>query len=95
MRSVNSSKRLSGDQRGRIPSFAGGTKARERIGRIVKRFAAMMKSVGWLWALIFLVALVLGYLITWIYFLILPGLILAMVYFTIMRYDDEGNRKDT
>jgi hypothetical protein len=61
----------------------------------VKRFAAMMKSVGWLWALIFLVALVLGFLVTWIYFLILPGLILAMVYFTIMRFDDEGNRKDT
>lgn len=61
----------------------------------MKRFAAMMKSVGWLWALIFLVALGLGFLLTWIYFLILPGLILAMVYFTIMRYDEEGNRKDT
>ena len=61
----------------------------------MKRYLAMLKSVGWLWALIFAVDLALGFFVTWIYLLILPGLLLAMIYFTIMRYDEEGNRKET
>lgn len=61
----------------------------------MKRFLGMLRRIGWLWAAILALDLFLGFYVTWVYFLVIPGLILAMAYFTYMRYDEDGNRKET
>jgi|694.fasta_scaffold04300_14 hypothetical protein len=58
----------------------------------MKRFGAMLREIGWLWGLIFLVNTALVYFVSPLYLPIYPVLAVICVYFTYMRYDEEGNK---
>ncbi|MEY4565292.1 MAG: hypothetical protein RLY14_262 [Planctomycetota bacterium] len=58
----------------------------------MKRFGAMLKDIGWLWGLIFLVNTGLVYFVSLLYLPIYPVLAVICIYFTYMRYDEEGNK---
>lgn len=62
-----------------------------KFSQVMKRFTAMLKDVGWLWGVVFaantgLVAL------SRLYLLIYPVLVVICMYFTYMRYDEDGNK---
>ena len=57
----------------------------------MKRFQAMLKDIGWLWGIIFLVNTGLVFL-SLLYLAIYPVLAIICAYFTYMRYDEDGNK---
>ena len=57
----------------------------------MKRFQAMLKDIGWLWGIVFLANT--GLLaLSRLYLLMYPVLAIICLYFTYMRYDEEGNK---
>ena len=59
----------------------------------MKRFKIMFKEIGWLWGLIFVINTALAVGVSPLYYLMYPVLITICIYFTIMRYDEEGRPK--
>ncbi|MCC6510279.1 MAG: hypothetical protein IT423_14335 [Pirellulaceae bacterium] len=57
----------------------------------MKRFKRMALEIGWLWALIFAINTALAVGVSPLYYLMYPVLITICIYFTFMRYDEEGN----
>lgn len=57
----------------------------------MKRFYAMLKDTGWLWGIVFVVNTGLIAL-SRLYLLMYPVLFVIFLYFTFMRYDEEGNK---
>ncbi len=53
----------------------------------------MLKEIGWLWGLIFVINTLLAFGVSPLYLLMYPVLITICIYFTYMRYDHEGNPK--
>lgn len=52
----------------------------------------MLIDIGWLWGLVFAANTVLIYYVSLIYIFMYPVLATICLYFTYMRYDEEGNR---
>lgn len=59
----------------------------------MQRFKSMAKEIGWLWALFFIFNTALAVGVSPLYFLMYPVLITICIYFTFMRYDEEGRPK--
>ncbi|MGN6134734.1 MAG: hypothetical protein ACTHOU_09545 [Aureliella sp.] len=59
----------------------------------MKRFQSMLREIGWLWGLIFLINTVLVFLLSPLYLAMYPVLITICLYFTFMRYDEEGEHR--
>ena len=59
----------------------------------MKRFQSMLREIGWLWALILLLNTALVFLLSPIYLALYPILITICIYFTYMRYDEQGEHK--
>ena len=59
----------------------------------MKRFKSMFKEIGWLWGLIFAINTALAIGVSPLYYLMYPVLLTICIYFTIMRYDEEGRPK--
>lgn len=56
----------------------------------MNQLRGLLRDTWWLWLLVFGAAIVMGVLVTWIYYLLIPVLLVTMVYFALMRYDKEG-----
>ncbi len=56
----------------------------------MKRFKSMVKEIGWLWGLILVINTALAIVASPLYYLMYPVLITICIYFTYMRYDEEG-----
>jgi hypothetical protein len=59
----------------------------------MKRFQTMLREIGWLWGLIFLINTLLAIGVSSLYLVIYPVLITICIYFTYMRYDEHGNHQ--
>jgi len=59
----------------------------------MKRIQGMLRAVGWLWGLIFLINTFLAVVLSPFYVLMYPVLLVICVYFTYMRFDEDGNPK--
>ena len=53
----------------------------------------MLRDVGWLWALILVFNTFLAVVATPLYVIMYPVLACICIYFTYMRYDENGHRK--
>ena len=59
----------------------------------MKRLQSMLREIGWLWAIIFVINTALAFVLSPIYIAMYPVLITVCLYFTFMRYDEEGEHK--
>ena len=59
----------------------------------MKRFRSMLREIGWLWALIFVINTVLVFSLSPLYLVMYPVLITICLYFTFMRYDEQGEHR--
>ena len=57
----------------------------------MKRIQGLLRDTWWVWLPIFITCFILGIFVNPILFITVPMNIVAMVYFAIMRYDDDGN----
>lgn len=60
----------------------------------MNQIKGLLRETWWLWLLMFSASLLMGILVTPIYLIVLPGLIVTMVYFALIRYDRDGNNID-
>ncbi len=57
----------------------------------MKRFKAMLREIGWAWGLILIINTVLAVGVSPVYMVMYPVLLTICIYFTYMRYDEDGN----
>jgi len=57
----------------------------------MKRFKAIWKDTGWLWTVFFVVILGLISLVSFVFLFAIPLLIVIFIYFSLVRYDEDGN----
>jgi len=57
----------------------------------MKRFKAFWKDTGWLWTVFFVVILGLISLVSFVFLFAIPLLIVIFIYFSLVRYDEDGN----
>ncbi|QDU55404.1 hypothetical protein [Aeoliella mucimassa] len=53
----------------------------------------LWRDTWWVWLILAVLVIVLGVLVTWFYFVMLPALPGMFVYFAFNRYDENGNEK--
>lgn len=56
----------------------------------MNQLRGLLRDTWWLWLLIFGVAIFMAIRVTWIYYLLIPLLVVSMIYFALMRYDKDG-----
>jgi hypothetical protein len=59
----------------------------------MKRFQGMLRQVGWLWGVIFLLNTALALVLSPLYLLMYPVLLVICIYFAYMRFDENGQPK--
>ena len=57
----------------------------------MKRFKAVWKDTGWLWSVFFLVLVGLMTFVSLVFLAAIPLLIVIFIYFSLVRYDEDGN----
>jgi uncharacterized membrane protein len=57
----------------------------------MKRFKAFWKDTGWLWSVFFLVLVGLMTFVSLVFLAAIPLLIVIFIYFSLVRYDEDGN----
>ena len=58
----------------------------------MKRFAALWRDTWWLWTGLVVFGITLAILVEWVFLVALPISLFAIVYFGLMRYDNQGNQ---
>lgn len=58
-----------------------------------KRFAGLLRDTWWLWCVFLLIGIVMTILVSRIFLVTFPILLVAFAYYASMRYDDHGNHK--
>jgi Ca2+-dependent lipid-binding protein len=61
--------------------------------QIVKRFQGLMRDTWIAWVVIFIFGLVLGFVLSPLFFSAIPIGVFSFFYFGLMRYDENGNLK--
>ena len=59
----------------------------------MKRWETMLREIGWLWGLILVINTLLAFMLSPLYVLMYPVLITICIYFTYMRYDEQGGHR--
>lgn len=55
------------------------------------RYAALIRDTWWMWIILLLFGVVLGFCFSRIFFIAIPICFFAFIYFGLMRYDADGN----
>jgi hypothetical protein len=60
----------------------------------MKRIQGLLRDTWWLWLGLVLLGTLLARLVSPVFVVTYPICLFAMVYFGLMRYDDEGNHRE-
>lgn len=60
----------------------------------MNRYKGLLRDTWWAWLIIVAFGVVLGWLLSVIFFSAIPIAVFAFFYFGIMRYDENGNAKE-
>jgi len=56
----------------------------------MKRYSALLRDTWWMWAILLLFGIVMGFF-SWVFFIAIPICLFSFIYFGLMRYDSDGN----
>ncbi len=57
----------------------------------MKRYRALLVDTWWMWLGMLAAGCLLGYLVSFVFFVTIPICLFSFAYFGLMRYDESGN----
>jgi hypothetical protein len=57
---------------------------------VIPRLAGLLRDTWWLWALFLIATIVFAIVVSLLFLVMIPVLMVAIVYYASLRYDDQG-----